>query len=90
MWVNLEWGGSALTIDPAIHAADVAAALDLDPSEVEAVDQTSDPRSGDLVALPPKSPPAASPAEIAVAALAAASDIDGIKGALATYLGSRI
>ena len=85
-WVRgLEFGGSALDNDPASHRADIAAALGMKASELEAVDRTSDPRKGKFINMPPKAAREPTPREVVKDALERAGTVAEIKGALADY-----
>lgn len=55
-WVNAVMGGSALNIPAASHIADLAAALRIPETDLEAVDSDADPRTGTLLDLPVPAP----------------------------------
>jgi hypothetical protein len=67
--VNATLGGSALDTPAASHVKDIAGGLGILPEDLEAVDSATDPREGELLALPEEEPgptpePALTDAEI--------------------------
>ena len=57
-WVNVLFTttGDDFSIPAASHVADIAAALSLNANELEAVDGSSDTRTGTLIAVPADNP----------------------------------
>lgn len=86
-WLNAVLGGVEGSGVPASsHISDLARALGIPESDLEAVDSETDVRTGTLLDLPTPPPPPPSPDDVFIVALEAATTLPGVKAALLNWV----